>query len=112
MNSIEEVRSWNQVRVLLPVFVVAHPVTGKLRVIYDGRALNAYLVDAAGSVKYESLRDALLLRARVATKLDLQAAFRHVRIHDDHQQYFGFTLNGRVYRYTCLPFGCSWSPAL
>ena len=112
MGSIEEVKSWNQVRVLLPVFVVAHPVTGKLRVIYDGRALNVYLADAAGSVKYESLRDALLLRARVATKLDLQAAFRHVRIHEDHQQYFGFTLNGKVYRYTCLPFGCSWSPAL
>ena len=112
MGSIEEVKSWDQVRVLLPVFVVAHPVTGKLRVIYDGRALNTYLEDAAGSVKYESLRDALMLRARVATKLDLQAAFRHVRIHEDHQKYFGFTLNGKVYRYTCLPFGCSWSPAL
>lgn len=112
LGSIEEVTDWKQVRVLLPVFVVAHPVTGKLRIIYDGRALNTYLVDAKGSVNYEDLRDALLLRAKVATKLDLQSAFRHVRIAEDQQDLFGFTFGGRVYRYTCLPFGCSWSPAL
>jgi hypothetical protein len=112
MGSIEAVKDWNDVRVLLPVFVAVHPVTGKLRVIFDGRALNVYLLDAHGAVKYETLRDALLLRARVATKLDLQSAFRHVRVHDDDCRYLGFVLDNKVYRYRCLPFGCNWSPAL
>jgi Reverse transcriptase (RNA-dependent DNA polymerase) len=112
LGSVEEVTEWTQVRLLLPIFVAVHPVTGKLRIIYDGRALNLHLVDANGSVHYESLRDTMLLRARVATKLDLQAAFRHVAIHDDDVPYFGFVVNEKVYRYRCLPFGCSWSPAL
>lgn len=111
-GSVEQVTDWTKVRVILPVFVAVHPVTNKLRVIYDGRALNLLLLDATGAVKYESLRDALLLRARVATKLDLQAAFRHVAIAEHHREYFGFVVDGRVYRYTCLPFGSNWSPAL
>jgi hypothetical protein len=111
-GSVQPVTSWSQVRILCPVFVVVQESTGKLRVIYDARALNALLADASGSVKYESLRDAMLLRAQVATKLDLQSAFRHVRLHEEHAPLLGFVVNGKVYRYSCLPFGVSWSPAL
>lgn len=114
-HSIEQVTDWAQVKVLIPLFVVEQEQpngTKKLRIIFDGRALNAYLREATGAVKYESVRDVLLHRARVCTKLDLSAAFRHVRVEEEQKRLLGFTLDGKLYRYACLPFGLSWSPAL
>ena len=111
-GGIEPVRRWDMVRVILPAFVAIHPGTGKRRIIFDGRALNAYLRDAAGHVRYESVRDVLTMAGSAATKLDLMSAFRHVEVHDDHKPLLGFIVEGRVYRYRCLPFGLSWSPAL
>lgn len=113
-GSIEPVTDWNQVKVLIPMFVVEQHNGDKvkLRVIFDGRALNAYLRDAAGAMKYESVRDVLLHRAHVCTKLDLTSAFRHVQVADDQKGLLGFVVNGKLFRYTCLPFGLSWSPAL
>lgn len=110
-GSVEPVTDWSQVRVLIPMFVVEQE-GGKLRVIFDGRGLNAYLKEATGSVRYESVRDVMLLRAKCCTKLDLTAAFRHVRVADDQRDLLGFIVDGKVYRYACLPFGLSWSPAL
>lgn len=111
-GAIEEVRDLNGVKTLLPCFVVVHPGTLKRRLIFDGRALNALLTPAKGSVTYETVRDALYLRARYATKLDVEAAFRHVAVAKEHQPYLCFALEGRVYRYKTLPFGLSWSPTL
>jgi hypothetical protein len=111
-GGVEPVRSWDMVRIILPAFVASHPVTGKKRIIFDGRALNNYLKEAAGSVKYEAVRDVLALQGSAATKLDLMSAFRHVQVHDSHKPLLGFVVEGRIYRYRCLPFGVSWSPAL
>lgn len=111
-GGIEPVSRWDMVSVILPAFVAVHPGTGKRRIIFDGRALNAYLRDAAGHVKYESVRDVLTIAGSAATKLDLASAFRHVQVHDDHKPLLGFVVEGRLYRYRCLPFGLSWSPGL
>lgn len=111
-GGIEPVTAWDMVSVILPAFVAVHPVTGKQRIIFDGRALNAYAKDAAGSVKYESVRDVLSIAGAAATKLDLLSAFRHVQVDDGHKPLLGFVVEGRIYRYRCLPFGLSWSPAL
>ena len=111
-GGIEQVRSWSDVSIILPAFVAKHPVTGKRRIIFDGRALNRYLKAAAGSVRYESVRDVLTLQGSASTKLDLMSAFRHVEVADAHKKMLGFIVEGRVYRYRCLPFGVSWSPAL
>lgn len=113
-GSIEPVSDWNQVKVLIPIFVVEQNNGNniKLRVIFDGRALNTYLREATGAIKYESVRDVLLHRARVCTKLDLSAAFRHVQVTDEQKPLLGIVVDGKLFRYTCLPFGLSWSPAL
>lgn len=111
-GAVVPVTHWSQVRLLCPLFVVEHPSTGKKRIIFDARALNALLRVASGSVRYESVRDALTAVAGVATKLDVQSAFRHVRLSDRASLYLGFVVERRAYRYATLPFGVSWSPAL
>lgn len=117
-KTAEEVRTkavefadWDHVTVILPVFVVENE-DGKQRIIYDGRALNAYLKKAAGSVSYESVRDALIHTATVGTKMDVASAFRHVLVTPEQQKLLGFVVEGRLMRYRTLPFGVSWSPAL
>ena len=106
-----EYATFDNVQIILPMFVVEN-ADGKQRVIFDGRALNAFLRDAAGSVSYESVRDALMHTARVGTKIDIASAFRHVLVDIDQRGLLGFTVEGRLFRYRTLPFGVSWSPAL
>lgn len=110
-GAIVEERNIANVRALLPCFVVTN-ANGKKRLIFDGRALNKLLRRARGTVSYESVRDALYVRARYATKLDIEAAFRHVAVKDDDQRWLCFAMEGRVFRYKTLPFGLSWSPTL
>lgn len=110
-GAIVEERDVSNVKALLPCFVVTN-ANGKKRLIFDGRALNRLLRPSRGTVSYESVRDALYLRARYATKLDIEAAFRHVAVSIADQGWLCFALEGRIFRYTTLPFGLSWSPAL
>lgn len=110
-GAIVEEREPSNVKALLPCFVVTN-ANGKKRLIFDGRALNKLLRPARGTVSYESVRDALYLRAKYATKLDIEAAFRHVAVRDDHQGWLCFAMEGRIFRYKTLPFGLSWSPTL
>jgi len=109
-GGIERVTRWADVAAILPVFVVTNS-SGKRRVIFDARALNALLSDSKGSVRYEKVRDALV-QAGACTKLDVASAFRHVAVSSAHQRYLCFEVEGIVYRYKVLPFGVSWSPAM
>lgn len=109
-GGIERVTSWADVAAILPVFVVVNS-SGKRRVIFDARALNALLSDSKGSVRYERVRDALV-QAGTCTKLDVASAFRHVAVSAAHRRYLCFEVEGIVYRYRVLPFGVSWSPAM
>lgn len=111
MGSVVPVRHWSEVAAIMPTFVAVHPTTGKLRIIFDGRALNRLLADPRGVVHYEEARRALT-SAICATKIDIEGAYRHVRVREDQQRYLGFEVAGRIYKYTCLPFGVNWSPAL
>lgn len=111
MGSVVPVRDWSELAAVMPTFVAVHPTTGKLRIIFDARALNRLLRDPKGVVKYDDVRLALQ-HAMCATKLDIEGAYRHVRVAAEQQRYLGFEVAGRLYRYTCLPFGVSWSPAL
>lgn len=106
-----EYARWDQVVAILPMFVVVNE-EGKQRIIFDGRALNAHLRDAARAVSYESVRAALYHSATVATKLDVASAFRHVLVDQHQRNLLGFVVEGRLMRYRTLPFGVSWSPAL
>lgn len=109
-GAIERVTRWEDVAAILPLFVVTNAL-GKKRIIFDARALNRLLRESKGSVRYESVRDALV-EAAVCTKLDVASAFRHVAVKDEHCRYMCFEVEGVLYRYRTLPFGVSWSPAL
>lgn len=109
-GAIERVTRWQDVVAILPMFVVTNS-SGKQRVIFDARALNRLLRESRGSVRYESVRDALV-DAAVCTKLDVASAFRHVAVAEQQRGYLCFEVEGRLYRYRTLPFGVSWSPAL
>ena len=111
-GGVELVTDPSKLRVVCPVHVAEHPTTSKRRMVFDARGLNAFLQEAAGSVTYESVRDALLQTAGCMTKIDLASAFRHVRLTERASRCMGFAVGGRVFRYRALPFGCSWSPAL
>jgi hypothetical protein len=111
VGSVAPVTDWSQVRAIMPTFVAVHPTTGKLRIIFDARPLNKLLRDSRGVVRYDDVRMSLQ-RAMCATKLDVEGAFRHVKVEESQQRYLCFEVAGRLYRYTCLPFGVSWSPAL
>lgn len=110
-GAIERVTRWDQVAAILTVFVVVSGSEGKQRIIFDARALNRLLTNASGSVRYESVRDALV-DAACCTKLDIASAFRHVSVAEHHRRYLCFEVEGVLYRYKTLPFGVSWSPAL
>lgn len=110
-RGIERVHDWRDVAAVLPMFVVEQDDGKKLRVIFDGRALNRLLSPSRGSVSYESVRDALTAGA-YCTKLDIEAAFRNVLVGESSRRYLCFEVEGRLYRYRSLPFGVSWSPAL
>jgi len=110
-GAIERVTRWEQVAAILPVFVVVSGSENKRRIIFDARALNRLLSNASGSVRYESVRDALV-DAACCTKLDIASAFRHVSVAEHHRRYLCFEVEGVLYRYRTLPFGVSWSPAL
>jgi hypothetical protein len=44
------------------------------------------------------------------TNVDLSDAFFHVPLHPDHQRFFQFRWQERLYQYRCCPFGWSRSP--
>ena len=98
-----------EVRLITPVHVV-RSVTGKLRLVHDLRALNARLIPS--SVKYETVRDAVILRGRVATKGDLAAAFKHIPVTDEAASCMAFQVDNVVFSWRRLPFGMSHSPQI
>lgn len=113
-GGVHRIKDWSEVAAILPMFVVERELEDgslKLRVIFDGRALNRLLAPAKGSVSYDNVRDALTVGA-YCTKLDIEAAFRNVPVGPESRKYLCFEVEGRLYGYRALPFGVSWSPAL
>ena len=106
-GALEVVTRPEDALLLTPIFVVRQH-NGKLRLVHDLRALNVRLKDA--TVKYETVRDALRLGGRVATKLDLAHAFKHVAVSDDLARHMCFAVGGVILRWRRLPFGLNWAP--
>ena len=46
------------------------------------------------------------------TKLDLSQAYQQLTLHKDSMQYFTINTHRGLYRYNCLPFGISSTPAI
>jgi len=104
-----EACDWDKVDVVMPVRLVRHPVTQKARLAHDSRAVNVRLVDSTTDM---ARAEDALLRGAVAGKLDLLMAFRHVSFHEQDRRVMGFTVDGVLFRWRALTFGCSQSPEL
>lgn len=94
--------------VICGLFVVRQGV--KWRLIHDARPINTFLKDS--TTRYESLDD--LRRypgARFCTKLDLQSAYRQIRVHASDWPLLGIRLGELFAWFVTLPFGLSHSPA-
>lgn len=107
-GSIERVTDMTDIDLITPIHMVESG--GRLRLIHDCRALNATLQNLP--VKYSSVRDVAALKGKVATKLDLVNAFKHVGVVEADRASLCFTIDGTVWRWTTLNFGMSVSPAL
>lgn len=99
--------TWDDVDVVTPVNLVRHPVTGKPRLTHDERAINVRLADSTAEMA--KAEDALM-RGSVCAKIDLLMAFRHVSFSAADQRLMGFTVNGVLFRWRALTFGCAQSP--
>lgn len=82
----------------------------KDRLIYDPEVLNRSLAEIP--ISYPRATDLLTRGWTCAVKGDIKAAFKHVKVWQDHRRYLGVVLDGHHFRWTVLPFGMSQSPAL
>lgn len=96
-----------QVRLITPVFLVDQG--SKWRLVHDLRAGNVRWRDS--TVRYERVRDALALGGRVASKIDIASAFKHVPVSAETAAHLCFAVDGIIFQWTRLPFGLSHSPA-
>ena len=95
--------------VVLPLSV-AVDAYGKKRLILDARYVNAFLQYLG--FKYEQLADLPCFTAAgdfIITD-DLLSGYHHCRQHADTWGLLGFELDGKLYCFTCLPFGLSQAP--
>ena len=104
-----EVVGPDDVDVVTPVFVALHPVTGKPRLVHDLRAVNVFLLPS--TVDYDRVTKALC-GARFAAKLDILAAFKHCALRAQDSRKLAFCVDGVIFRWRTLNFGCSQSPEL
>jgi len=97
---------------ILPLGVAVNAV-GKLRLIWDGRHVNAHLPKS--KFRMETLqREGLSLfeRSGWGGTVDLSSAYHHVEMHPDSTTFLGFSWKGEFYRFVVLPFGLSTAPWL
>ena len=98
-------QSPTQPRVVSPLGVVPKPGSGKLRLIWDGRYVNEYVVTP--DLTYESLSflPEVLAPNDYMFSLDLKSGYHHLDIHPDYWEFLGFQWQGQYYVFTQLPFG-------
>ena len=89
---------------------VATDSSGKMRLVWDPRYLNAFLRQK--SVKLETL-DSLQLyveRCSAILKIDLKSGYHHLLLREEYAPYLCFTWDGRIWTWRALAFGLSLAP--
>ena len=91
-----------------PLFTVWQRI--KYRLVYDLRIFNSVCDDA--TFRMETLSDVPIIAAgcKVGGKLDLASAYWQYPLADDLSAALGCFIDGRPYRWACLPFGLSMAP--
>jgi hypothetical protein len=93
-----------------PIFGIAKPNGGGIRLIHDLRSLNATIPTRHFRVEsLETLRHILPQGAMMA-RLDLRLAYHHISIDPQSRKWLQFKAMGRTWQYTALPFGLNTAP--
>lgn len=89
---------------------LANKPDGRKRFILNLKHLNTYI--DAPHFKMEDIRTALRLVQKdcFLASIDLKEAYFHLPIHPDHRKYLRFEFQGKIYEFSCLPFGLSSAP--
>jgi hypothetical protein len=91
-----------------PAFIIKQ--RNKLRLVINFQQINKLCIDM--SCRYEGLRNLchLLQHNDWMLSLDLQDAYWHIPVAQDHRKYLTFCIDGRTLQCAALPFGWKGSP--
>ena len=101
-----------ELRCILPLGVAIN-YAGKRRLIWDGRHVNAHLIDVP--FKMETLQKegrVLFAGASFGGTADVSAAYHHIEMDPKSIPYLGFEWEGLFYCFVVLPFGLSTAPRI
>ena len=84
--------------------------TGDLRPVIDLSCLNDHLVIPRFKMETQASVRASIRENVWTVSIDIQDAYLHVPMARSVRKYLRFMVNGRVYQFTCLPFGLATSP--
>jgi hypothetical protein len=92
-----------------PVFYVAQK--GKLRLVFDYRALNKNTVKVTSTIpNIQELFDRLS-KAKVFSKFDLASGYHQIRVHPNDIPKTAFRIKYGLFEWVVMPFGLSNAPA-
>jgi len=81
--------------------------SGKKRLILDLRKVNSFLWKEKITFEDWKLGLDYFKKDSFCFKFDLSKGYHHIDICPQHQQFLGFSINGKFYCFTVLPFGLS-----
>ena len=84
--------------------------TGDLRPVIDLSRLNDHLVIPRFKMETQTSVGASIRENEWTVSIDIQDAYLHVPMARFVRKYLRFMVKGRVYQFTCLPFGLTTSP--
>jgi hypothetical protein len=91
------------------IFAIPKP-SGGFRPVINLRALNKFVYTEHFKMEGIPLLREMVRPGDFFTKIDLRDAYFTVALHTADRKYFQFRWEGRLYRFTCLPFGLSAAP--